>query len=242
MHRLGVPPEQAPALAARLAAVVGPERVGLMTHFACADEPAHPLNGIQQGAFAALLAEARGPVSACNSGALISDLFPADRMVRPGIMLYGASPIGERGAADLGLAPVMTLCSSLVAVKTVPAGETVGYGGTWRAPVDTRIGLVAAGYGDGYPRHAPSGTPVRVGRTRVTTVGRVSMDSLAVDLTAAPEAGVGSPVVLWGEGLPADEVAACAGTIAYELFTRVPPRVPRVERVRARLGALGTGA
>lgn len=245
MHRLGVTPAEVPALSARLAAIVGAERVGLMTHFACADEPEHPLNAHQQQAFAALAADASGPVSACNSAALLTDLFPADGMVRPGIMLYGASPFAERTAAELGLAPVMTLRSHLIEVKTVAAGATVGYGGTWTAPRDTRIGLVAAGYGDGYPRHAPSGTPVRIGAALARTVGRVSMDSLAVDLTEAPEANVGSEVVLWGDGQPVEEIARAAGTIGYELLTRVPPRVPRLAIDRscteASRGAAGAG-
>ena len=228
MHRLGVRPDEVPALQTRLVELLGPGRVGLMTHFACADEPEHGLNVCQQAGFAALAAAAPGPVSACNSGALLTDLFPADAMVRPGIMLYGASPLLERSAEQLDLAPVMTLRSHLLAVKTVPAGGTVGYGATWTARRDTRIGLVAAGYGDGYPRHAPSGTPVRIGAAIVPTVGRVSMDSLAVDLTDAPEARVGSEVVLWGRGLPVDEIAHRVGTIPYEVLTRVPPRVPRV--------------
>lgn len=236
MHRLGVAPAEVPALTERLAAIVGAQRVGLMTHFACADEPNHPLNFRQQSAFAALAVDAPGPVSACNSAALLTDLYPADGMVRPGIMIYGVSPLGERSAAELDLVPVMTLRSRLIAVKTVPAGGTVGYGGTWTAPRDVRIGLVAAGYGDGYPRHAPNGTPVRVGAAIARTVGRVSMDSLAVDLTDAPEARVGSTVVLWGEGLPVEEVAEAAGTIGYELLTRTPPRVPRVNLDRSQHG------
>jgi alanine racemase len=228
MHRLGLPLAEVPALRRRLETILGRGRVGLMTHFACADEPTHALNARQQTAFATIAIDAGGPTSACNSAALITDLYPADSVVRPGIMLYGSSPIGERSAADLDLVPVMTLRSRLVAEKTVAAGETVGYGGTWTADRDVRIGLVAAGYGDGYPRHAPSGTPVRIGAATARIVGRVSMDSIAVDLTEAPDARVGSAVVLWGEGLPVDTIAAHAGTIGYELVTRMPPRVPRV--------------
>ena len=234
MNRLGLPAGEVPALRRRLETILGSARVGLMTHFACADEPTHPLNARQQQIFATLAVDAGGPTSACNSAALITDLYAADSMVRPGIMLYGSSPIGERTAAELDLVPVMTLRSRLIAVKTVPAGESVGYGATWTAERDVRIGLVAAGYGDGYPRHAPSGTPVRIGAATARVVGRVSMDSIAVDLSEAPEARVGSAVVLWGEGLPVDVIAAHAGTIGYEILTRIPPRVPRVALDRTR--------
>ncbi|HSG89023.1 MAG TPA: alanine racemase [Pseudomonadales bacterium] len=227
MHRLGVAADGAAAFRARLVELVGDARVGTMMHFACADEPGHPLNDRQVRAFAAL-DTGRGAVSACNSAALVTDLWPADSVSRPGIMLYGASPLPERSAAELDLRPVMTLRSRLIAVKDIAAGETVGYGAAFTAPDAMRIGLVAVGYGDGYPRHAPTGTPVLVEGVEVRTVGRVSMDSIALDLAAAPDARVGDGVTLWGEGLPVERVATAAGTIAYELLTRMPPRVPRV--------------
>ncbi len=129
-------------------------------------------------------------------------------------------------AEDLGLKPVMTLGSEIIAVQALAAGDRVGYGGTFEADGPMRIGIVACGYADGYPRHASTGTPILVGGRRTRTLGRVSMDMLACDLTHLEEAGVGSPVILWGNGLPADEVAAAAGTISYELFCALASRVP----------------
>ena len=229
MHRLGLDPAQVPALHDEFTALGAVRELGLMTHLACADEPEHPLNAAQCRAFAdAAEGHASGPLSVCNSAALIAGIHEQDTIVRPGYMLYGGSPLLDRSAEAIGLEPVMTLRSRLIAVKTVAAGETVGYAASWRATGPTRIGLVAAGYGDGYPRHAPSGTPVRIGNVDVVTVGRVSMDSITVDLTAAPDARVGDEVTLWGRGLGVDRIAAAAGTIGLELLTRVPPRVPRL--------------
>ena len=152
--------------------------------------------------------------------------------VRPGIMLYGSSPLAGSSAAELGLRPVMTLHARLLAVREVKAGEAVGYGATWRFPRDTRMGVVSIGYADGYPRSAINGTPVLVksgsGWEPCKLVGRVSMDMITVDLGELDGVGPGSEVILWGEGLDADEVAARAGTIAYELFTRVTARVPKI--------------
>jgi alanine racemase len=144
-------------------------------------------------------------------------------------MLYGGTPFGDASAESFGLRPVMTLESRILGVQEIGVGERVGYGGLFVAERPTRVGIVACGYADGYPRHAPSGTPILIDGRRSETLGRVSMDMLACDLTDLPEAGVGSQVVLWGEGLPADEVAAAAGTISYELFCALAPRVPVVE-------------
>ena len=144
-------------------------------------------------------------------------------------MLYGGSPFADEDAANFDLLPVMTLHSRILAVQEIAAGERVGYGGLFEAERPTRVGIVACGYADGYPRHAPSGTPILVAGERTETVGRVSMDMLACDLTDLPQAQVGSPVVLWGEGLPADEVAAAAGTVSYELFCALARRVPVIE-------------
>jgi len=152
--------------------------------------------------------------------------------VRPGIMLYGSSPLAGNSAAELGLRPVMSLRARLLAVREVKAGEAVGYGATWRFPRDTRMGVVSIGYADGYPRSAVNGTPVLVasggGWEPCKLVGRVSMDMITVDLCELDDVKPGSEVVLWGEGLDAGEVAARAGTIAYELFTRVTARVPKI--------------
>lgn len=227
MHRLGVDPADAAALRARLEARVAPDAVATMMHFACADDPQHPLNARQIAAFRAAL-PGRGGVTACNSAALVSGVDVGDDLVRPGILIYGGSPLpATRSAEALDLRPVMTLRSRVIATKAVAAGESVGYGATWIAPRPSRIGLVAIGYGDGYPRQLGTGTPVRIGDREVTTVGRVSMDSIAVDLTDAPGVERGDPAVLWGRGLDVDRIAEHAGTIALELLCQVTPRVPR---------------
>ncbi|MDZ7825226.1 MAG: alanine racemase [Gammaproteobacteria bacterium] len=229
MHRLGVSPEAAPTLRRRLTALLGDAAVATMMHFATADEPGHELIATQLERFAAV-PTGRGEVSICNSAALVTGLQAGDSIVRPGILLYGGSPVPTLSAEELDLRPVMTLRSRLIAVKEIPAGESVGYGAGWTAARPTRVGFVALGYGDGYPRNLPSGTPVRVGNREVTTVGRVSMDSVAVDLGDHPDAGPGTEAVLWGEGLCVDRIAAAAGTISLELLSRVTARVPR--RVR----------
>ena len=144
-------------------------------------------------------------------------------------MLYGISPFVEGSGGDEGLQPVMTLVSRLMAINEIEMGGAVGYGGTWICPETMSVGVVPIGYGDGYPRHAPSGTPVLVCGQRVPLIGRVSMDMITVDLRTQPQARVGDPVVLWGRGLPVEEVAQSAGTIGYELVCRVDQRVHFVE-------------
>ncbi|MCG2577642.1 alanine racemase [Dechloromonas sp. XY25] len=207
-----------------------PVDITLMTHFAEADGE----RGVdwQMERFRAMAGDWKGPVSLGNSAAILRHSGAHGDWVRPGIMLYGASPFVDQSAEELGLQSAMTLESAIIGVQEVAAGERVGYGGTFTAERAMRIGVVACGYADGYPRHAPTGTPIAVLGRRTRTVGRVSMDMLACDLTDIPEAGIGAPVTLWGNGLagkvPADEVAAAAGTIAYELFCAVAPRVPVV--------------
>jgi alanine racemase len=197
----------------------------LATHLASADDPGDPKTAEQLRSFAAATAGLPGARSIANSAALIS--WPASRAdwVRPGLMLYGLSPFESGDGAMLGLLPAMTLRSEVIAIKSVPAGETVGYGGTWRAPRDTRMAVVAAGYGDGYPRSVPSGTPVLVNGRHAPLVGRVSMDMLTVDVTDLGIVAIGDPVVLWGEGLPVEEIAVRAGTIPYEIVCGVSQRV-----------------
>jgi alanine racemase len=172
--------------------------------------------------------EAQGR-SLANSAVLLR--FPQARgdWVRPGIMLYGCSPFADRSAESLGLKPVMTLTSEVIGTQQLQPGERVGYGFSYEALGEMTIGIVACGYADGYPRHAPTGTPVLVNGKRTRTVGRVSMDMISVDLSDLPDAYIGSPVTLWGEGLSADEVAASAGTLSYELLCKVTARVPFVE-------------
>lgn len=164
--------------------------------------------------------------SLANSAALVR--FPETRAgwVRPGIMLYGCSPFPDQSAASLGLKPAMTLGSEIIATQHLQPGERIGYGFSYEAVGEMTIGVVACGYADGYPRHAPSGTPVLVNGKPTRIVGRVSMDMLCADITDIPEAYIGTPVTLWGEGLPADEVAAAAGTLSYELLCALAARVP----------------
>ena len=228
MHRLGLPLADQAALVARARSLPGVAGVTLMTHFAQADEAV----GVdwQLQPFLRELAGYGLPWSSANSAALLR--YPETRgdWVRPGLMLYGASPFPEVSAAELGLRPAMTLQSEVIAVQTLQAGEGVGYGQLFRAGQAMRVGVVACGYADGYPRHALTGTPVLVDGRMGRTLGRVSMDMLCVDLGDFPEAGLGTPVTLWGEGLPVDAVAAAAGTTSYELLCALAARVPVVER------------
>jgi alanine racemase len=224
MNRLGFQPREFPGALAALEQAPGVRNITLMTHFASADEP----RGVswQKAVFDETAGGLSLPRSMANSAAVLR--FPethADR-VRPGIMLYGCSPFPESVGAELGLAPVMTLASEIIAVRDLDRGDTVGYGGAFTADRKIRIGVVACGYADGYPRHAPSGTPVLVSGQLTRTVGRVSMDMLCVDLSDVPQVGLGARVELWGAGNPVESVAAAAGTVSYELLCALAPRVP----------------
>jgi len=231
MNRLGF---DAAGFSVAEAALRGRMPLVLMTHFADADGP----RGVdwQMARFAAMTDGVDAPCSLANSAALLRHACTVGDWARPGIMLYGGSPFADQTATELGLQPAMTLRSEIIAVQNLAAGESVGYGCTFTAENPMRVGVVACGYADGYPRHAPTGTPVLIDGRRTRTLGRVSMDKLCVDLTDFPEevgagatATSGSRVTLWGEGLPADEVAAAAGTISYELFCALAQRVPVVE-------------
>lgn len=228
MHRLGFLPPAVPGVLKQLrdSPVVGDIRV--MSHFARADIPSDPDTQSQIDSFLAQIRDLGLESSLANSAGILA--WPQSHLdwVRPGIMLYGASPLEEQGAAALGLKPVMTLQTALIAVQARRKGEAVGYGGDWRCPEDMPVGVAAIGYGDGYPRHAVPGTPVLVNGKRVALAGRVSMDMITLDLRALPDARVGDPVVLWGQGLPVEEVARSAGTISYELLCHVTERIPRV--------------
>lgn len=227
MNRLGFVAEQAREWAQRLQACSNVGGVVLMAHFATADEPDVGVDW-QLRRFCDATAGLGLPACLANSAAIID--YPATHAdwVRPGIMLYGSSPFAERSARDLGLRPAMTLSSRIIGVQLLAAGAAVGYGRTFHAEQTMRIGVVACGYADGYPRHAPTGTPVVVCGQRTRLVGRVSMDMLVVDLTDIPAAAVGSPVELWGGQVSIDEVAAAAGTISYELMCALALRVPVV--------------
>ncbi len=225
MNRLGFMPQVFADAYARLRAMPSVGAITLMTHFANADEAVHPrlplseqIRRFQLGAHGIA-----APRSLSNSAGLLQHGLASD-WVRPGIMLYGGTP-GGKSADAFGLLPTMTLSSEIIAIQQIAAGETVGYGSRFLAGKPTRVGVVACGYADGYPRHAEHGTPVLVDGVRTTLIGRVSMDMMTVDLSDIATAQVGSKVVLWGRGLPIDEVAQAAGTIGYELMCALAPRV-----------------
>lgn len=234
MNRLGVEPQDVAAVIAALQRKPNLQLCGLMTHFACADALGDPMTGEQIAAIAALQqAYPTLPVSAANSAGHFLRKQDGDarfQVTRPGIMLYGGSPLIDVSSASLGLKPVMTLESELIATRELAVGSPVGYGATWIAERPTRMGVVAIGYGDGYPRHAPSGTPVSIKGQWLPLIGRVSMDMLAVDLTDCPQADIGTRVELWGDQLPVDQVARHLGAISYALLTGITRRVPRVYR------------
>ncbi|MEJ7139214.1 alanine racemase [Amphibiibacter pelophylacis] len=245
MNRLGFAPQALGSAWARLDALTQVDEISLMTHLACADAA----GGLAQGVGSALTlfesftAHLPGERTVANSAATlradaaasggVGAAVQADWM-RAGVLAYGASPSHpHETATGWGLRPAMTLFSQIIAVQDVAPGGRVGYGGTFEhsGSGPLRVGIVACGYADGYPRHAPTGTPVLVDGVRTRTLGRVSMDMLAVDLTPAPQAGYGSRVTLWGvdgaQVLSIDDVAASAGTIGYELMCALAPRVPR---------------
>ncbi len=227
MHRLGFTVEGLRECHAQLEGAAAVGELNLISHFACADERGHPLTEVQLERYGELLALAFDNCSLANSAAVLT--LPQAHMawIRPGIMLYGATPFAELSARELGLKPVMTLTGALIAIRELEVGESVGYGASWVAQRPSRIGTVSCGYADGYPRSAPSGTSVVIHGQRVPLAGRVSMDMLAVDLTDLPQAQLGDAVELWGAQMPIDELAQACGTIGYELLTKVTGRVPR---------------
>ncbi len=226
MHRLGFLPEQVSEVIERLTlceSVAKP--LNFMSHFSSADEKDSDFTKAQISLFEKMTKGLAGKKSiAASSGCFNwpTSLYDA---VRPGISVYGISPMEALNGQDLGLKPVMSMTSSLIAVRDVAKGGKVGYGASWQAKSDTRLGVVAMGYGDGYPRLAPTGTPMLVNGRKVPIVGRVSMDMITVDLGANATDKVGDEVILWGEGLPVEEVARHIGTLGYELVTQIMPRV-----------------
>lgn len=230
MHRLGIAPARARDAHARLRSLgnVAPDIV-LMTHFAASDEFDNALTSRQIAAFDAALSGIEGPRSLANSAGLLGWPQARSDWMRVGGLLYGLSVIEGKTGADLGFEPAMTLSAKLIAVNRVACGERVGYAASFECPEDMPIGVAAIGYGDGYPRSAPSGTPVLVEGNRAALAGRVSMDLIAIDLRQVPNAQVGDRVTLWGPQLPVEEVAACAGTIGYDLTCGMTKRVLFVE-------------
>jgi alanine racemase len=231
MNRLGFTSTAYRAAHARLRAIPSIRNITLMTHFANADDPLNagmPL-AEQAQCFNDATKDLSGERSLSNSAAVLAHPQFAADWVRPGIMLYGGTP-GGKSAQAYGLKPAMTLASEIIGIQQIGTGDAVGYGSRFIADRPMTIGVVACGYADGYPRHAPNGAPVLVDGVRTGLVGRVSMDMLAVDLTGIPDAHVGSAVTLWGDGLPIDEVANAAGTIGYELMCALAPRVRVAEQ------------
>ncbi len=224
MNRLGFAVSAAREMLERLRKSGATKSITLMTHFATADGP----EGVEEATrrFEAATEGIELPRSLANSAAIFAHPDTHADIARLGIALYGATPFHDRSAKDLGVRPAMTLASELIAIQDLAAGESIGYGGMYTCKQAMRIGVVACGYADGYPRLAPSGTPVIVGGVRTQTAGRVSMDMITVDLTGIPAARVGTPVELWGNELPVDEVATKAGTVGYELLCALAPRVP----------------
>ena len=226
MHRLGFAAATAGEAHSRLRALacVDPD-IGLMTHFASSEEFGGAQTRAQMQAFAEATARLSGDRSLANSAAILGWPEAHGQWVRAGGALYGMTVAAGKTGGDFGLRPAMTFSTRLLAVNPIAAGEPIGYSATWRCPEDMPVGVAAIGYGDGYPRGAPAGTPVLVRGVRVPVIGRVSMDLMTLDLRGVPEARVGDPVVLWGEGLPVEEVAAHAGTIGYALTCAITQRV-----------------
>jgi alanine racemase len=228
MHRLGFAPERALDLLAGLATRA--RELVVMTHFANAESPVDPTVAAQLARFAPLLAAHSGPLSCANSAAILKHLTTHQHWVRAGGILYGLATESGVSGRDLGFVPAMRLSARVIALKDVAVGERIGYGGSAVCTRPTRLGIVAIGYGDGYPRHAPSGTPVWIRGQRAPLLGRVSMDMLTVDLTDVADAAVGDEVVLWGPELPVEAIAEFAGTIGYELTCGMTRRIEYRER------------
>jgi alanine racemase len=233
MNRLGFRTDAFAGALERLRALAVPAlELRVMTHLARADERGEPMTQEQIGRFNAALSSAgvtanqRLATSIGNSAGTLGWPAAHGDWVRPGLALYGVSPFPDEPAGKFGLKPVMTLETTVLTVRDVKRGETVGYAGAWRAERDSAIAILAAGYGDGLPRHLANGTPVLIGGTRYPLVGRVSMDMIAVDVTGAPRMVAGNRGIVWGGSLPVEEVAAHADTIPYELLCGVSQRVP----------------
>jgi len=226
MHRLGFLPDQLADAVQRLQRIVWVNQpLRLMTHLAEADNFQSEVTKQQLDTFATAVKAYSGERCIANSAAIIAWPEAQTDWVRPGIMLYGVSPLVDHLGEQHGLKPAMTLSAKLTAIHSYPAGAAIGYGSTWRCPETMSVGVVSIGYGDGYPRHAVDGTPVLINGIECGLVGRVSMDMITVDLRPVPDAKIDDEVILWGEGLPVERVARCANTIGYELLTQVARRV-----------------
>ncbi|MEO6365522.1 MAG: alanine racemase, partial [Luteimonas sp.] len=230
MHRLGFAPDTVRDVHARLSALPGVAGdIVLMSHFASSDEFDKPQTREQMRLFAEATSGLAGSRSLANSAAVLGWPDAHGDWVRPGGALYGVSAVEGKTGEDFGLRPAMTLSTRLLAVNRIRQGERIGYGATWQCPEDMPVGVAAIGYGDGYPRRAPAGTPVMVNGRQADIIGRVSMDLMTIDLRGQPDAETGDPVMLWGPGLPVETVGMAAGTIGYELICSITRRVRFVE-------------
>jgi len=225
MHRLGFAPQELAEVHARLSASPNVDQIVLMSHFACADETGNPATEQQLALFEQASQGIEGEVSLANSAAILAWPQAHGDWIRPGIMLYGSSPLRSGHPAGNPLRPVMHLESQLIAIHELASGDSIGYGARYTCSAPTRVGVVAMGYADGYPRHAPDGTPVAVNGKPSRLIGRVSMDMLTVDLSNQQDSRIGDPVQLWGDLVSASEVARLSDTISYELFTGITRRV-----------------
>ena len=230
MHRLGFQPAALPSAWRRLRENAAVAEIRLMTHFADASDRENNMTREQLQVFDSACAGLQGERSLANSAAVIAWPQTHADWVRPGLMLYGVSPLDGGTAADHGLQPAMALLSELISVKHLRQGDSVGYGAQWRCPEDMPVGIVATGYADGFPRHAHTGTPVMVRDCEVMVIGNTSMDMLAVDLRKIPDARVGDTVELWGPRLPVERIAQHAGTIPYEILCAVHKRLRIMEK------------
>ncbi len=228
MHRLGFGTSDVKEVYSELVSIAGQERVELMSHFACADEPDKPMTQRQVLAFDDAVRGLEARHSLSNSAAILNYPSAHRDIVRPGILLYGISPLSDRQASEFDLRPAMTLTCELVAINHCRKGDTVGYGASYTCPENMPIGVAAIGYGDGYSRHFRNGTPVLVNGKLAWLAGRVSMDLITLDLRGHDDTVTGDKVTLWGEGLPIETVAPWAGSLPYELVCGVTGRVPRV--------------
>ena len=226
MGRLGFGPKEAPKAYEHLLNHMQTHKpVRVMSHFACADEMAHPLNAQQMDIFRSFIKGVDSEFSLCNSAGIFNFTDCYYDYVRPGLALYGISPVPEKSAAELGLKPVMTLQSSLIAIQRFDKGDSVGYGARRTYDADIPVGIIAFGYGDGYPFTTKDGTPVLVNNIVCPLVGRISMDMMAVDLSACPHAQIGDPVLLWGDKLPLEHIAKHTDHIAWNIITGIQNRV-----------------
>lgn len=226
MNRLGIAPSEFDEVLSRLKAIdYVDDNINFMTHFSCADDLTNDFTNQQISQFNQLVDGQCGELTLANSAGILAWPESHCDWIRPGLLLYGCSPMNDRTGTQDGFIPAMTLSTSVIAIKPLLKDENVGYGAYWKTPKDTQLGVIAIGYGDGYPRHAKAGTPVLINGKRYPIVGRVSMDMITVDLGNDHQVVCGDEVIMWGSELPVEEIAQWADTICYELILQLTSRV-----------------